>query len=234
MLVVIPLPPVWKELWEAWDLRGFIILSLSLKTFLILFAPIRKRTITKWIIMPLWSAYLLADWAAKFAVGLISSCQGSPRVSSSQAIENENLLSFRAPFLLVHLGGIVKYAERTRSLYLASADRFKDSMLTDADHAPTMQNLWVNTFQRGGLNSRLELKWFPSKSCNKAEKGNLTELELIQYAYWFFQSFKGLVVDLIFSPKEQNQSRDFFLNRTAKDAFQVVKGERSSPQLLTY
>ncbi|PWA84162.1 hypothetical protein CTI12_AA160020 [Artemisia annua] len=46
MLVDIALPPKWKQLWETWDLQGFIILSLSLQTFLILFAPFRKRTNT--------------------------------------------------------------------------------------------------------------------------------------------------------------------------------------------
>ncbi|PWA63343.1 hypothetical protein CTI12_AA358040 [Artemisia annua] len=281
MLVDIPLPPKWKRLWETWDLRGFIILSLTLQTFLILFAPFRKRTNTNWIMMPLWSAYLLADWAANFAVGLISNSQGSPP-SSSQATENKDLLSFWAPFLLVHLGGpdtitafamednelwlrhlfgllfqclaavyvfiqsipnnlwlptmlmfmtgIIKYAERTRSLYLASADRFKDSMLTGADPGPNYAKLMGEYFSKrmAKLPTRIEMVPEPDravKSSNKAKKGNLTELEVVQYAYRFFQTSKGLVVDLIFSRKERNQSRDFFLNRTAKDAFKVVEVE---------
>nr|GEZ62010.1 uncharacterized protein [Tanacetum cinerariifolium] len=121
MLVVIPLPPVWKELWEAWDLRGFIILSLSLKTFLILFAPIRKRKITKWIIMPLWSAYLLADWAAKFVVGMGNTNDVSVKKGDTIPKENVALLAFWVPFLLVHLGGpdtITAFALKDNELWL--------------------------------------------------------------------------------------------------------------------
>ncbi|PWA84163.1 hypothetical protein CTI12_AA160030 [Artemisia annua] len=48
---------------------------------------------------------------------------------------------------------------------------------------------------------------------------------VVQYAYQSFQTFKGLVVDLVFSRKEWNQSRDFLLNRTAKYAFKMVEVE---------
>ncbi|KAL4562419.1 hypothetical protein LXL04_034622 [Taraxacum kok-saghyz] len=168
-MVEIPIPPKWKQLWNTWDLRGFIILSLSLQTFLILVAPLRKRTKSNWIIMPLWSAYLLADWAANFAVGLISNSQD--KNGDKIAIKNDDLLAFWAPFLLVHLAvyvfvqslpqnrlwiptmlmfftGIIKYAERTRSLYLASADRFKDSMLTDPDPGPNYAKLMNEYFSK--------------------------------------------------------------------------------------
>ncbi|XP_023733527.1 uncharacterized protein LOC111881365 [Lactuca sativa] len=288
MMVDIPIPPKWKHLWNTWDLRGFIILSLSLQTFLILVAPLRKRTKSNWIIMPLWSAYLLADWAANFAVGLISNSQGNPDERQGKkgeriAVENEDLLAFWAPFLLVHLGGpdtitafalednelwlrhllglvfqciaavyvfvqslpqnrlwiptmlmfltgIIKYAERTRSLYLASADRFKSSMLTEADPGPNYAKLMGDYFYKKKANLPTRIQMVPepdraAKSANKAKKGNLTELEKVQYAYQFFETFKGLVVDMIFSRKERNQSRDFFLNRTAKDAFKVVEIE---------
>ncbi|KAK3001943.1 hypothetical protein RJ639_021285 [Escallonia herrerae] len=63
------------------------------------------------------------------------------------------------------------------------------------------------------------------KAANKAKEGDLTNLEVVQYAYRFFETFRGLVVDLIFSFRERNQSRDFFLKRTAGDAFRVVETE---------
>ncbi|KAM5557899.1 hypothetical protein ABKV19_024967 [Rosa sericea] len=91
-----------KKIWDKWNLRSFVILSLTLQAFLILFAPLRKRTSSKWVTVPMWLAYLLADWAANFGIGVIASSQmktdqGSP--------ENGNLLAFWAPFLLLHLGG---------------------------------------------------------------------------------------------------------------------------------
>ncbi|PRQ48625.1 hypothetical protein RchiOBHm_Chr2g0112841 [Rosa chinensis] len=91
-----------KKIWDDWNLRSFIILSLSLQTFLILFAPLRKRTSSKWLIVPIWLAYLLADWSANFAIGLIASSQTNTDQGSP---ENGNLLAFWAPFLLLHLGG---------------------------------------------------------------------------------------------------------------------------------
>ncbi|KAL6184598.1 hypothetical protein ACLB2K_045999 [Fragaria x ananassa] len=91
-----------KKIWDKWNLRSFIVLSLTLQTFLILFAPLRKRSSSKWVIVPIWLAYLLADWAANFAIGLIASSQTNTDEGST---ENGNLLAFWAPFLLLHLGG---------------------------------------------------------------------------------------------------------------------------------
>ncbi|KAK3182861.1 hypothetical protein Dsin_030147 [Dipteronia sinensis] len=186
-----------EEIMDKWNIRGVILFSLSLQTLLVLLAPLRKGTANKLIILLIWSAYLLADWAANFAVGLISNSQGDHRdwaanfavglFSNSQGDrpnhlrENSDLLAFWAPFLLLHLGGpdtitafalednelwlrhllglifqavaavyvflqslpknilsiptglmflagIIKYLERTRALYLASLDRFRDSI----------------------------------------------------------------------------------------------------------
>lgn len=229
--------------------------------------------------MPLWSAYLLADWAANFAVGLISNSQGN----RAQKVKNGDLMAFWAPFLLVHLGGpdtitafalednelwlrhllglifqclaavyvflqslptdklwiptmlmfftgVIKYAERTRSLYLASLGSFRDSMLKDPDPGPNYAKLMDEYYSKkeSKLPTRIEMIAEPDrvvKAANKAKEGNLEPLEVVQYAYRFFETFKGLVVNLIFSFRERNQSRDFFLKRTAKDAFDVVEVE---------
>ncbi|GLT46075.1 hypothetical protein SLA2020_198610 [Shorea laevis] len=57
-------------------------------------AQLRKRRGGKWIIMiPLWTAYLLADWVATFTIGLMLRA------------EHGDILAFWAPFLLLHLGG---------------------------------------------------------------------------------------------------------------------------------
>ncbi|GKV40319.1 hypothetical protein SLEP1_g47979 [Rubroshorea leprosula] len=83
-----------EELWDTWKIKGFIILSLSLQSFLTLFAPLRKRGGGKGHIMiSLWIAYLLADWVATFTIGLILDAKHS------------DILAFWVPFLLLHLGG---------------------------------------------------------------------------------------------------------------------------------
>ncbi|XP_062006881.1 uncharacterized protein LOC133724150 [Rosa rugosa] len=97
----VPISDTLKKIWDKWNLRGIIILSLFLQVFLIFCAPLRKRTSSKWVIVPIWLSYLLADWAANFAIGLIASSQ----TDTNGRRDNGGLLAFWAPFLLIHLGG---------------------------------------------------------------------------------------------------------------------------------
>ncbi|CAH1440073.1 unnamed protein product [Lactuca virosa] len=289
MMLEIPIPDKWKQLYYAWDIRVFIILSLFFQMFLILIAPLRKRTKNNWIILSLWCSYLLADCAANFALGLISSSQGNPNENQAQkggrvGMHHKDLLAFWAPFLLVHLGGpdtitafalednelwprhlfgllfqcvvafyvfiqslpenrlwiptmfmfltgFIKYAEKTRSLFLASANRFKEYMFPTPDPGPMYVKLSIEYHARKKVKLPTRIQMVPepdtaAKSVIKSIKGNLTELEMVRHAYEFFKTFKGLVVDMILiNRRQQNQSRDFFLNRTAKDAFKVIEIE---------
>lgn len=270
-------PPRVKEIWERWNIRGLILFSLTLQTFLIFCAPIRKRTSRKLPIFLLWSAYLLADWTASFIVGLISNNQ-------SKSDSNVDLLAFWAPFLLLHLGGpdtitafalednalwlrhliglifqvvatvyvfiqtipqnnlwvpavlmflagIIKYAERTRALYLASLGSFRASMLKEPDPGPDYAKLMeeFSCKESAHLPTSIKLVKEPNKEwsafTSTAKQGTLNELEVIQYAFLYFNKFKGLIVDLIFSFRERNESRDFFLERTPIDALKVIEVE---------
>ncbi|KAL3752843.1 hypothetical protein ACJRO7_000271 [Eucalyptus globulus] len=106
------------DLWNEWNIRGFVILSLSLQTFLILFAPLRKKTTNPLIHFLLWLSYLMADWVATFGIGLVSHNQGN---SPTRSIEvNETLQAFWASFLLLHLGGpdtIIAFSLEDSSLW---------------------------------------------------------------------------------------------------------------------
>lgn len=107
--MVNPIPDGVRKIWDEWNIRGVIFFSLSLQTFLILLAPLRKSTGNKLLASVIWSAYLLADWVAYFGVGLItqraSDIPDGPDNSSKQPAESNELLAFWAPFLLLHLGG---------------------------------------------------------------------------------------------------------------------------------
>ncbi|GKV01997.1 hypothetical protein SLEP1_g14492 [Rubroshorea leprosula] len=89
------------KLWDAWSIRGSILISISLQAFLILLVPLRKGRIGgNWLIFSIWSAYLFADWVAIHTIGLIfignsSSLEGTPK----------DIMGFWASFLLLHLGG---------------------------------------------------------------------------------------------------------------------------------
>ncbi|KAI8525284.1 hypothetical protein RHMOL_Rhmol13G0218900 [Rhododendron molle] len=261
--------------------------SLIENTFLILFAPLRKRVSTAYIMIPMWLAYLLADLSANFAVGLISKSQGTCKASGPFAYPT--LLAFWAPFLLVHLGGpdtitafalednelwlrhflglgfqclavgyafiqsfllegsfrinefwlptvlmfivgLIKYTERTRSLYLASSRRFKDSLLTEPDPGPNYAKLMDEYTSKieARLPTKIEMIPEPTRVnriTNEEDLKPLSDLQVLQSAFGYFDTFKGLISDLIFSFRERNQSRDFFLNRTSRDAFKVVEAE---------
>lgn len=292
-----PIPASIRKVWNTWNLRGFIILSLSLQTILIFFAPSRKRTANMIMMFVVWSAYLLADWAAAFAVGLISNSQGfrsTPAgglISNSQGndstpADNGDLMAFWAPFLLVHLGGpdtitafalednalwlrhllglifqvsaaayvflqtslpqnkllvptilmllagLIKYAERTRALYLASLKTFKESMLKDPDPGPNYAKLMdeYSSRKEAKLPATIKITGEPDRESKtmmyEAVEGKIdSESDVVRHAYHFFEIFKGLIVDLIFSFRERHESRQFFQRRNAEDAFKVIAVE---------
>ncbi|KAL8139937.1 hypothetical protein V2J09_005958 [Rumex salicifolius] len=84
-----------RVLWKEWDIRSFVMASFSIQLLLILVAPLRKRTDHIVVIWATWLGYLLADWVAVQAVGLIMRGSGA----------KSELLALWAQFLLIHLGG---------------------------------------------------------------------------------------------------------------------------------
>ncbi|KAA8526879.1 hypothetical protein F0562_008892 [Nyssa sinensis] len=97
-----PIPKKAKKLWDQWNVRIAVLISLIFQIVLIFSATSRKRTGSRIVNLVIWSAYLLADWVAAFAVGLISNGQGN---DCDKLKLNEDLAAFWAPFLLLHLGG---------------------------------------------------------------------------------------------------------------------------------
>ena len=98
----LPIPKILKKIWYAWNLRSCILVSLCLQAILVLLAFLRKRTRSKLLHGLIWFAYLLADWIAPVAIGLISNSKG---VVCEEKGNNKGLMAFWASFLLLHLGG---------------------------------------------------------------------------------------------------------------------------------
>lgn len=277
-----PIPDRVKRLWDHWNIRSAILASLSLQAFLILFASQRKRSAHKLVIFLIWSGYLLADTVANFAIGHISTSQGT---SDPKHRDNNDLLAFWAPFLLVHLGGpdtitafalednelwlrhmltfatqgfatlyvffltltsnkvwiptvllflagVIKYFERTYSLYSASLDQFRDSMLEDPDPGPNYAKLMEEYDSKIEAKIPTEIiiieepdKQMPTTARDTQIKKLKDDLEVVQRAYYYFNIFKGLIVDLIFSFKDRNESRKFFHSIDAEDALKVLEVE---------
>ncbi|KAL6966489.1 hypothetical protein U1Q18_032269 [Sarracenia purpurea var. burkii] len=134
------------------------------------------------------------------------------------------------PTVLIFIAGLIKYTERTRALYLASSRRFRNSLLTDPDPGPNYVKLMdeYTYMLKEKLPAKFEMIPEPSRvkdTSNEADWDKLSDLKVVQRAYGFFETFKGLIADLIFSFRERNLSREFFLKRSARDAFLVVEVE---------
>ncbi|XVE59691.1 hypothetical protein DITRI_Ditri05aG0066200 [Diplodiscus trichospermus] len=110
-------PGKWRELWNQCELRFLVLLSLSLQIILIVFGNRRKYIARNWIRFVLWLAYLSADYVATVSLGILASNQGDSDDSSRE----NSLMSFWAPFLLLHLGGpdtITAYSLEDNELWL--------------------------------------------------------------------------------------------------------------------
>lgn len=109
-------------MWDKWNIRGLVIFSLVLQAILVLLSPNRKRTPRRLFRLLIWSAYLLANWSADYAVGQISDSSGDKPEPNESPKTNE-LLAFWAMFLLLHLGGpdtITALALEDNELWLRS------------------------------------------------------------------------------------------------------------------
>ncbi|KAF3664802.1 hypothetical protein FXO37_11335 [Capsicum annuum] len=141
----------WKKIWDAWDIRVVILFSLTLQIILILFAPLRKRVSTYYLTLPLWCSYLLVEWAANFAVGHISDSNKGNGNKSAGENKVEDVLVFWQlffsrnklwiPAVLIYVSGVIKYGEHIWALYLASLDRFRESIMKDPDPGPNYAKL---------------------------------------------------------------------------------------------
>ncbi|XP_011040249.1 PREDICTED: uncharacterized protein LOC105136553 [Populus euphratica] len=109
-----------QELWNEWEIRSLILLSLFLQILLIVIGD-RRKYYTGIVLGGLvWIAYLSADSVTIYALGSVSRSQG---VSGTNRINptSNNIPAFWAPILLVHLGGpdtITAYALEDNELWL--------------------------------------------------------------------------------------------------------------------
>ncbi|KAL4632174.1 hypothetical protein ACB092_04G033400 [Castanea dentata] len=109
-----------REIWNRWEVRVLVLLSLFLQIVLILLGKRRKYTAKNWLRILLWVAYLSADWVATVALGVLSQKEDHMRnqtvqlgVYSQRESDSKNqsfnpsyfIMASWVPFLLLHLGG---------------------------------------------------------------------------------------------------------------------------------
>ena len=124
-----------REIWNRWEVRVLVLLSLFLQIVLILLGKRRKYTAKNWIRILLWVAYLFADGVATVALGVLSQREDHMRnqtvqlgVYSQRESDSKNqsfnpsyfIMASCAPFLLLHLGDpdtIIAYSLEDNELW---------------------------------------------------------------------------------------------------------------------
>ncbi|KAF7811675.1 DUF594 family protein [Senna tora] len=112
-----------SKLWNEWELRIMVLVSLFLQIVLILLGNRRKHTANNWLQFILWFTYLSADWVATVALGILSNDSEDDKDDRKDPSQNSNfiIMASWAPFLLVHLGGpdnITAYSLEDNELWL--------------------------------------------------------------------------------------------------------------------
>ncbi|KAL6880366.1 hypothetical protein ACP4OV_011931 [Aristida adscensionis] len=269
-----------------WEIRVVVLLSLLLQVLLIFLGPMRKRT-SWWLpLFAIWSCYLLSDWVADLALGLLLNTMGVIGGSNSSPV----IFAFWTPFLLLHLGGpdtitsfsaednelwlrhfigllfelfsaiiiimcsvrgnpligatilvlvagVIKYCERTYSLYLASIESFRTNILGPPDPGPNYAKFMTifNGMEKAGLVVEIALANGEAEQAQREEEGRVLVRHVFTgtksmeaRAYEFFLIFRRLFVNLSLSSRERQMAQAFFVNREGlgpAKAFEVVKME---------
>ncbi|KAI6671413.1 hypothetical protein NL676_006298 [Syzygium grande] len=99
------LPQISRELWKEWEPRLLVLLSLVLQLTLASQGSRRKSIFRNWIQVVIWTTYLLADYIATFALGVLSHRLANIKETKGMIDSKSQITAFWAPFLLLHLGG---------------------------------------------------------------------------------------------------------------------------------
>ncbi|XP_034887830.1 uncharacterized protein [Populus alba] len=241
------LPEKVLNLWNNWEIRGMVLLSLLLQTILIIFGSRRKTTSRIWIRILVWFAYLSADMVATVALGTLARSQGDSSGDGSKKANN-SIQAFWAPFLLLHLGGpdtITAYSIEDNELWL----RHLLGLVVQVGVAfYVFTRSWgsgIPTFIAipmfvVGIAKYVERTWVLWSSCSKSLKNSSlsdfwrsferTEIQDHQRAYLleayvFSYISKFMMQDLVPGIGELIRSRELISKNEAGDAFKVVEAE---------
>ena len=135
------------------------------------------------------------------------------------------------PTALILVAGIIKYAERTRALYLACLGNFKESMLPPPDAGPNYAQLMEEYSSKHRSNVPVTIIIAPEKRADPSatsvpKKASSDDpISEMEDGYKFYKIFRGLIVDHMFSFQERNDSRKFFSELHSKQAFSVMEVE---------
>ncbi|MBA0600965.1 uncharacterized protein LOC105780937 [Gossypium raimondii] len=95
------------QVWDEWEIRALLLLSLSLQAILTTLGSVRKHSKSTLIRLFVWSAYMSADTVASVALGILArSIDGAEPGNNNKNKNSSNSIQLLwTPFLILHLGG---------------------------------------------------------------------------------------------------------------------------------
>ncbi|KAG2244388.1 hypothetical protein Bca52824_093761 [Brassica carinata] len=141
------------------------------------------------------------------------------------------------PTSLMLVAGVIKYVERLRAMRGASLKRFKDLMLGEPEPGIDYERFMeeYNTRKISKEPTRLVRLEEPKKeqgveappAARVPEEVMMTHLQAVRYAYKYFNIYKGLVVDFIYSSEQWRESKHFFQSLSGEEALRILEVELS-------
>ncbi|CBI21744.3 unnamed protein product, partial [Vitis vinifera] len=225
------------KLWNEWELRALVLLSLFLQIVLILLGNRRKYIASNWVRIIIWLAYLAADWIAAVCIGVLSNENGDD--NSSQP--NSLIWAFWAPFLLLHLGGpdtITAYSLEDNELwlrhFLALVIQFGGTFyIFLRSWKSKLLNILAIPIFVAGLIKYGERTWVLRSASSKTSRTvhSPPEGDILQQAYYFFETFKvafevveielGFMYDVLYTKATVTCSRWGSLLRSISLSFTI-------------
>ncbi|KAL8171231.1 hypothetical protein V2J09_023035 [Rumex salicifolius] len=222
--------PKFKVVWKEWDVRSFIVASFAFQLILILISPFRKRTSSRYVRISTWISYLLADWVAAQAVGLIARA-----TQASDSAAESDLFGLWAQFLLLHLGGpdtITALALQDNELWLRTALHLGTQAYATLGilvRSVRQSTLWIATVLMfvAGFIKYLErvTTWasFSADGRNAKKQQPLSDVAMIRGAFWLFKAYNSVYADLPLKHHVRRTAREYFLKRTPDEAYKIVE-----------
>ncbi|KAL6880338.1 hypothetical protein ACP4OV_011903 [Aristida adscensionis] len=281
-----------------WEIRVAVLLSLLLQVLLIFLGPMRKRT-SWWLpLFAIWSCYLLADWVADLALGLLVNNLGNiggnnAATSAANSSSSPGIFAFWTPFLLLHLGGpdtvtaysiednelwlrhligllfqlfaagvvfssslqgnpmipatvlmfvagIIKYGERTYSLYSSSVDGVLANILPPANpgfNYAKLMSVFSSKERAGLIVEVVAANGIAVESARTRERNELRQRvtgvrgrgkSLEAQAHDLFVIFRSVCYDANLGQRERKMSQAYFLDykdTRARKVFEVIEVE---------
>ncbi|XP_062161881.1 uncharacterized protein LOC133868895 [Alnus glutinosa] len=180
------------------------------------------------------TAFALEDnvlWK-RHMVGLLS------QVVTAMIVFSQTLPTNRlwVPTFLMFVAGTIKYSERTSALFLANPNKYRESIFAADFQWDTFEKLmaFLEKYSWKKEEAKLptdQVGLMVQEPNNDHEIPSMApppkpdDVGVVYVAYCLFKMSKGLIVDIILTSFERQESRSFFQERDQGDAFKVLAVE---------